>query len=141
MERTEGCVEGVVGIEPLWQREEQIEMAFTKWERACRTCVYVMIDRSERGRMWSCGIGQHTLEGLVANLPKQCSMWKRGGVQMGYVDFKKLSEEQLRAELTKVREGRERSGRYARKQSREKRIQSGIKSEKAKACEESAEWV
>ena len=64
---------------------------------------------------------------------------------MGIVtDGSKMREEQLRAEIEKIREDRSGKGRVRRAQSRTRRIEGVVKDKKRKAdieSLESAEWV
>jgi len=55
-------------------------------------------------------------------LPNKCGVYKEyGGEHMAYIDFKKMSEEQLRTELKKLRENRVKAGSRNRRMASEKR--------------------
>ena len=63
----------------------------------------------------------------MLQMPHTCGIYKKGREKMSYVDLKKLSEEQLRLELDKIRAGRVGIGRRKRRESRERRISDGSK--------------
>ena len=68
---------------------------------------------------------------LVWLTPRQYALERWSGVErMPFVNFKKLSEEQLKQELEKIRTGRLSTGKGARRASRERRIKDGARKER-----------
>ena len=110
-------------MEPVMKKEEQLLFEWEVWERPCRTCSHLgQSEDTERGSMFICLVGQFKLTNKLAGLPKHCGCFKWGGEKMAYVDFRKMSEEQLRGELRKIQEDRAGIGRKVRRAAVEGRI-------------------
>lgn len=120
--------------------EVQLEFEFVKYMKCCTNCLYCVIEDVEVGTYWTCQLGLHKPFKQVGRLPSICNSWKKGRSKMSFVDFKKLTEEQLRAELERIRGERAGVGRKRRTESKERRIKDG-NSEKSKQAENNAEWV
>lgn len=130
--------------------EQQLEFDFWGKDRICRTCKWAnwkygsLLREESNGKDWwifGCVMGQYPITRRVYLLKNSCRCWERGRECMGFVDFKKMSEEQLRRELEQIRAERCGVGRQHRSASREGRIQNATKSAKVKQAEEGAEWV
>lgn len=108
----------------------------------CRSCVYLHLwwDEKERAKCM-CGCGARRLRTLAGVTVGKCAMWRKGVEVMSFIDFRKMSEEQLKKELENIRKRRRGVGRHKRMQSRERRVKDATKSKKAKEEEENAEWV
>jgi hypothetical protein len=125
----------------------QIEFEFIAGDRPCRTCRYwsreygTRADRPNGKEHWyfGCAMGQYPLTQWTSKFPEQCVPFKWGGEKMGFVDFKKMSEEQLRAELDRIRSERSGSGVKKRRASREGRVKSE-NTKKSREAEANAEW-
>ena len=125
----------------------QLEFDFIAGDRPCRTCAYWLrefgtrADRPNGKEHWynSCSMGQYTMTQWSSKFPEHCVCWKLGGEKMGCVDFKKMSEEQLRAELDRIRAERSGCGVRKRKASREGRVKSE-NTKKSREAEANAEW-
>ena len=74
---------------------------------------------------YGCRMGQFKVSSKIAGLPNKCGSWKIGGEVMPFVDFRKMTEEELRASLEKIRAERRGAGSKKRTQSRERRVGSG----------------
>ena len=142
MDTREGVAEGVVEIDGV---EEQLLFSFVKvekmWDKPCRTCEFALWYIGRETKRFDCGMGQWRGCNNVRDIPVVCRMWKEGGERMSFVNFKKLTEEQLKLELEKIRTGRLGTGKGARRASRERRVKDGERSQRQKATEEQAEWI
>ena len=126
-------------MEQHLMKEEQIVFEFARYEKACRYCVYLFVTlNDEKGCEFTCGVGEFKGGKSVLQMHSHCVMFKKGREKMSYVDLRKLSEEQLRLELEKIRAGRVGMGRKKRGESRERRI-SDVR--KGKVVKEGAERI
>ena len=118
--------------------EKQLEFSFAADDRPCRTCKYwwrawgASNFKSEDRWLFGCRIGGFKMTPKISLIPNSCKMWMLGGERMAFVDFKKMSEEQLRKELDKIRSERRGSGKRKRVQSRDRRISGSQKERKPK---------
>ena len=106
------------------KREEQVLFDFYVYDKPCRSCAFSQVSAMERGWKWGCGVGQIRLTSKVRKLPNECRCWKGGESLMPFIDFRKLSEEEARQELERIRRERSGSGKKRRVASREKRIKA-----------------
>ncbi len=114
---------------------EQLVFDWDRWEKSCRYCIYLSIVPGVSGKegekkqlFFACGLGQFEGGGCILHLRTTCTLCRIGRKKMGYVDLKKLSEEQLRIELDNIRKGRVGFGRAKRSARRERRIDNVRKS-------------
>jgi len=125
--------------------EEQLTFEFVKvdvkWDKPCRTCLFGLWYVDRETKRFDCGIGQWRGCNNVRDIPVGCRMYKEGVERMPFVNFKRLSEEQLKLELERIRTGRLSTGKGARRASRERRIKDGERSQKQRQTEQEAEWV
>ena len=100
----------------------------------CRTCALAEFEfgvssfrKGERSRMWVvCRKGRLGRPATLLHLPPSCSQWKEGGENMGLLDFKGRTKEELRAELEKIRSLRAGCGREKRKASQTERVRKAV---------------
>ena len=125
---------------------EQLEFDFVVGEKPCRTCSHWWthvgvkveskggggVEKVDERRYFACGLGIFAMSWNMSKMPTKCNMWMLGGSKMPFVNFKKMSEEQLRAQLDQVRAGRRGVGRKKRVESKERRIASDRKERKPK---------
>ena len=113
--------------------ETQVEFEFLTLDSPCRTCAYWWREYGVRGerqgqesKWWyGCFVSGFRMTSHIAQLPSECRTWKNGGEKMGFVDFSKMKEEDLRRELERIRGERRGVGRSKRVASRERRISGG----------------
>ena len=108
--------------------EEQEKFAFLGDDRLCRTCCRSAWFYEEGKIAVVCLAGQmNKVVRKMRELSSECASWKRGEERMTFIDFKKLTEEELRRELEKVRQGRVSVGKKRRTECRERRQKSAKK--------------
>jgi len=113
-------------------KEEQLVFDFYVEDKPCRTCAYASFNLNGWLLCVYCGLGQIGLHfslrgGRYVDLPDYCVCYKRGGEKMPYINVKKLTEQELREELRRIREERCGVGRKKRRESRERRVKSAKK--------------
>ena len=127
------------------EKTGQYLFEFVELDRICRTCQFCAVNKGEnnRGRQgpwWACNVGRFKMTTNVGKLPESCVSHRWGGEKVSFIDFKKMSEEQLRAELDRIRSERSGVGKKKRVASREGRVRSE-KSQKSREAEANAEFI